>query len=376
MIDALAEVAGMDPVAFRIHNEAQSLRRAEWELGAERFGWTDKWRPSDRTDAKARMRRGAGVASAFWGQMGSTGQNGRGPRFAVTCKIHQDGSVESRSGAQDIGTGMKTVLATLTGEELQLEPGRVRVTMGCTDDPFGPGSGGSTTTPSLAPAARLAAGRAKQALAELVADHLGVEPKDVVVRNGQWGVDGGRMLSFADACKLIGAGPIVETGERLDNYEGYQNNVCGCQFAEVEVDTHTGNVRVLEMLAVQDCGLVIAKKLAENQVLGAMVGALSYALHERRILDPTQGRMLNGDMLQYKIAGLEDMPEMTAIMFPVANGKNNVGAAGLGEPPAVAGAAAIANAVANAIGAPVRRLPIMPDVVLTALAARNGGDKR
>ena len=162
------------------------------------------------------------------------------------------------------------------------------------------------------------------------------------------------------------------TGRRFSNYEAYNNGVCGCQFAEVVVDSWTGIVQVKKMLAVQDCGLVIAKKLAESQVIGAMIQGVSYALFENRTMDHRAGRMVNGDMLFYKIAGSIDMPEMEAVMVSVANGANNVGAVGLGEPPMVASPAAIANAVANAVGVPVRSLPITPDKVLKALSQRKG----
>ncbi len=370
MIDALAEAAGIDPLEFRLHNESEKLREAEWRMGAEKFDWAKRWQPYGERDYGKRYLKGAGMASAMWGQMG---HRGRGSPNAVKVRIHADGTVESRNGAQDIGTGMKTVLAMLTAEELQIPVGTIKVTMGDTNDPAGPASGGSTTTPSLAPAARLAAGMAKNELRTLVAEHLRVEEDKVTVENGRWGVPGGKTLLFEEACKLIGPQPIEKVGERTSNYKGYKNNVCGCQFAEVEVDTRTGFVRVTEMLGIQDCGTVIAKKLAESQVLGAMIGALSYTLHEQRIMDPKSGRMLNGDLMMYKIAGAADMPKLTAHMFPVANGKNSVGAAGLGEPPSVAGPAAIANAVANAIGAPVRNIPITPDQVLAAIDSKKGG---
>jgi xanthine dehydrogenase YagR molybdenum-binding subunit len=115
---------------------------------------------------------------------------------------------------------------------------------------------------------------------------------------------------------------------------------------------------------------VIAKKLAESQVLGAMIQAVSYALHEQRIMDRASGRMLNGDFLRYKIAGPRDLPQLDCVMHSIANGHDNVGAAGLGEPPSVAAPAAIANAVFHAIGAPVRHLPITPDKVLAAISKR------
>jgi xanthine dehydrogenase YagR molybdenum-binding subunit len=368
MIDALAAAAQLDPLEFRLKNDKDPVRQAEWRLAAARFGWDKKRNPAPgkpRDGDAPRRLRGAGMSSAFWGQMGNSGRGS----FRVTCRIHADGTVESRNGTQDIGTGMKTVMALLTAEELHIPASRVRVTLGDTADPPGPASGGSTTTPSLAPAARLAAALAKRELCARVAAHLGAEPADVVVEEGRWGVPGSRTLTFDEACKLVGPQPIETTGQRFDNYDGYADHVAGCQFAEVEVDARTGVVRVLKMTAVQDCGLVIAKKLAESQVLGAMIQGASYALCEQRIMDPKVGRMLNGTLYTYKVAGTVDVPELEAIMFPVMNGRNNVGAAGLGEPPAVAAAAAVANAVANAIGAPMRALPITPDKVLKALAA-------
>jgi xanthine dehydrogenase YagR molybdenum-binding subunit len=117
---------------------------------------------------------------------------------------------------------------------------------------------------------------------------------------------------------------------------------------------------------------VVAKKLAESQVLGAMIQGASYALHEQRIMDGKSGRMLNGDFLRYKIAGSKDLPQLECTMWSVANGHDNTGAAGLGEPPSVAAPAAVANAVYHALGVPVRHLPITPDKVLQALANKKG----
>jgi xanthine dehydrogenase YagR molybdenum-binding subunit len=365
MLDELAEAAGMDPLAFRLKNDADTLRQTEWKLGAERFGWSKRYntRPGQASEGDdPRRLRGAGLAAAFWGQMGRPGNQ-------VTCRIHQDGRVEARNGAQDIGTGMKTVMALITAEELGIEPARVKVVMGDTAEPVGPASGGSVTTPSLAPTIRQAAALAREELAERLARARGVDASAVRFVGGKV-VVGDDELSFESACKAVGPNPVEATGRRFPNYDGYKDNVCGCQFAEVEVDRHTGVVRVLKMLAVQDCGLVIAKKLAESQVLGAMIQGIGYALHEQRILDSRSGRMLNGDLSFYKVPGTVDVLDLEAMMYPVANGKNNVGAAGLGEPPATAAPAAIANAVSNAIGVRMRSLPITPDKVLAALAAK------
>jgi xanthine dehydrogenase YagR molybdenum-binding subunit len=369
-LDELAVKVGMDPVEFRAKNDPQVIRKEQWQIGADRFGWTERHNPEPgepRAGEDPRYLRGAGLSSARWGGMGSSRGNS-----GVICRIHSDGTVEARNGAQDIGTGMKTVMALITAEELQIPLETVKVAMGDTNDPSGPGSGGSTTTPTLAPVVRHAAGLAKEQLMEKVAESLQMPPERMVYEDARIGDPLSRMMSFADACKLIGPNPIEATGRRFANYEAYNNGVCGCQFAEVVVDSWTGVVSVKKMLAVQDCGLVIAKKLAESQVIGAMIQGLSYALFENRTMDHRAGRMVNGDMLFYKIAGPNDMPELEAVMVSVANGANNVGAVGLGEPPSVAAPAAIANAVANAVGVPVRSLPITPDKVLKALSQRKG----
>lgn len=364
-LDELAAKAGIDPLELRLKNDADQMRKDQWRFGAERFGWQQA---RDRENAPgARHRRGVGLASARWGQLGN---HGRGTRHGAFCRINANGTVEMRSGAQDIGSGLKTVMTALAAEELGIDPQLVRSTSGHTYDPSGPASGGSTTTPSLAPAIRNAAMLAKAQLVELVAKHLGVPVAEVACAGGKVGT-GTAQLSWTDACKLVGPNPIEARGERFPNYgsEPFHRGVCGAQFAEVEIDTWTGVVRVTRMLGVQDCGVVIAKKLAESQVLGAMIQGVSYALHEQRLMDPRSGYMLNGDFLRYKIAGTKDLPDLDCVMMSVANGHTNVSAAGLGEPPSVAAPAAIANAVFHALGnRPVRHLPITPDKVLRALA--------
>jgi xanthine dehydrogenase YagR molybdenum-binding subunit len=205
----------------------------------------------------------------------------------------------------------------------------------------------------------------------VVVRHLSVPSTEVTCGQGTVGTKTAR-LGWTEACKLIGPNPIETRGQRAPNYRSqpFHPGVCGVQFAEVEVDTWTGIVAVERMHGIQDCGLVIAKKLAESQVLGAMIQGVSYALHEQRIMDQRSGRMLNGDFLRYKISGPKDLPELSCVMHSIANGHDSVGAAGLGEAPSVASAAAIANAVFHALGKPVRHLPITPDKVLAALAAR------
>jgi xanthine dehydrogenase YagR molybdenum-binding subunit len=136
--------------------------------------------------------------------------------------------------------------------------------------------------------------------------------------------------------------------------------------AEVEVDTETGIVRVLKLVAVQDCGRIIDLLTAESQVRGALIMGVCAALYEERIMDPVTGTLLNPDLEFYKLAGIADVGELVVHMMETSEHLHR-GVIGIGEPPAVSPMAAISNAVANAIGKRVTRCPMTPDRVLAAL---------
>ncbi|MEM7262706.1 MAG: molybdopterin cofactor-binding domain-containing protein, partial [Planctomycetota bacterium] len=163
--------------------------------------------------------------------------------------------------------------------------------------------------------------------------------------------------------------------QRRPNFRGALTGTnAGVQIAEVEVDTETGEVRVTKVTAISDAGKLINPKLAESQVRGGIIGGVGYGLFEQRVMDRVEGRMVNADLEHYKVCGPVDCPEMDVVMLDVYMGHNNTNVMGLGEPPAVATAAAIANAVYNATGARVNSLPITPRKVLEALERkeRNG----
>ncbi len=343
-MDEAADAIGMDPLEFRMRLDRNPIRQEEVRQGAERFGWR-KARAVAPGASKGPLKRGVGMGSCIWYQ-------GGGPGHAVDVTVHRDGKVEVSNGAQDIGTGTRTVLAVIVAEVLGLRPEEIQVNLGRTRWPSGPGSGGSQTAPTLGPCARAAAEKAREAV-------LGsAKPGD----RSKWKA----------ACARMEGEKQVFTGTRPKSYGQFHGQVAGVQFAEVEVDVETGVVRVLRVLAIQDCGRVIDRLTAESQVIGAVVQGISYALFEDRVLDRKTGRLLHGDLEGYRIAGSKDVPDIEAVMFDVANAGNSVGMMGLGEPPAVPTAGAIANAVAHATGARVRELPITPARVLAALAAKGG----
>jgi len=160
---------------------------------------------------------------------------------------------------------------------------------------------------------------------------------------------------------LLPAERIAEKGRWRPGLSG--SGVGGGQFAEVEVDTETGRVRVLKIVAVHDCGRIVNRLTAEGQVISGVVWGLSFALLEQRVLDRQTGRMLNPNMADYKLACMMEIPEIDVVLLDMPER----GVIGLGEPPIIPTAAAIANAVANALGVRITELPLTPDKVLRAL---------
>jgi xanthine dehydrogenase YagR molybdenum-binding subunit len=154
--------------------------------------------------------------------------------------------------------------------------------------------------------------------------------------------------------------------------EGNRNvsnvGVGGVQVAEVVVDTETGVVRVEQIVAVQDCGLVLDRLTCESQVAGGVIMGLNYGLFEERIMDRQTGRQVNADMEFYKLGGIEDMPRVVVHLMDMPER----GVIGIGEPPVISTHAAIGNAIFNALGVRVPNTPFTPDRVLAALAGKGG----
>jgi len=360
LMDELADKVKMDPVAFRIKNLPPEAPNAMWRryfpIGAERFGWSKRHATGD--PAPGPIKRGMGCAANRWG--------GGGQGSKAHCEINPDGSVVMRCGTQDIGVGTKTIVAMITAETLGLPLTAVKAEIGDSNYPFSGGSGGSTTAPAVSPAIRVTAGRALDALKAKVAPELGVEPAMLAAGGGRVHVkdDQSKGLAWKDACKLLGMQPIAVDGEWERGLSA--SGTSGVQFAEVEVDVETGVTRVSRITCVQDCGLVVDQLTAESQCIGGIIGGVNYALFEDRILDRVTGHMVNPNMEWYRIAGPSDMPKIDVHLM----NQPERGVIGIGEPPTISTAAAVANAVANAIGTRIRSIPITPDKVIAALAER------
>jgi xanthine dehydrogenase YagR molybdenum-binding subunit len=362
-MDELAEKLGLDPLELRRKNESSPVRRIQYDLGAKAIGWERRNRKAG--DTAGPRKRGLGMANGNWYVFA------RGSGVGAEVKVHRDGSVEVFQGSQDIGTGFRTAMAMIVAEELGLQPREVTARVGDTRWPEGVGSGGSNTTNSVGPAVRLAAHEARTKLFAVAAPLLGAKPADLDAAGGKifLSASPSKSIAFRQAAAKMPGEVISAVAERKKQFETYRQDLAGTQFAEVEVDTETGNVRVLKVVSVNDCGFPINTLTTESQIIGAMIQGVSWALFEDRILDRNVGTMVNPNLEAYKILGSKDMFEAVPIVSEVANAGNNTSAAGIGEPPIVPTLAAVANAVYNATGARIRTLPLTPDRVLAGLAA-------
>jgi xanthine dehydrogenase YagR molybdenum-binding subunit len=349
----------MDPIEFRIKNLPPEAPNAMWASylreGAAEFGWNKRHPTGDK--AAGPIKTGMGVAIGTWGG------GGRGPAQAH-CEIASDGSVIMRVGTQDIGTGTRTLVAVVTADALGLQVPQITPEIGDTVYGVSPLSGGSTTAASISPSIRIAAIKALDALKEKVAPALSVDAASLVATGGRIHVkdNPSRGLSWADACKRIGPQAIATDGDWAPGLSSVTTS--GVQFAETTVDIETGIVKVTRVLAVQDCGLVVSRLTAESQCYGGIIGSINFALFEDRILDRNTGQMVNPNMEWYLLAGMSDIPRIDLRL----KDQPERGVIGLGEPPTVPTAAAIALAVRNAIGATVRSLPLTPARILQALS--------
>jgi xanthine dehydrogenase YagR molybdenum-binding subunit len=207
-------------------------------------------------------------------------------------------------------------------------------------------------------------------LFEKIAPALGAPAAELEAADGMIRVKGNpaKSMTWKAACQKLGGSSIAEMGDNdPKNPMGLNTQgVGGVQIAEVAVDTMTGQVMLKKLVAVQDCGLIINPKTAESQVYGACIMSICAALMEERIMDQMTGKVINADMEFYKLAGIMDIGEIVChLEIDELNDKRGV--IGLGEPPAVGGIGAIANAVANAIGVRVPMVPLTPYRVLSAL---------
>ncbi len=360
LLDELACKLGLDPLEVRKKNVPDPAWVRQLERCAKEIGWYEHPHRTQPGDPKQGACIGIGFGISTWGGGNRDGN-------LVDVRILPDGSVTATVGTQDLGTGTRTYISAIVAEELGLPLSAVEARIGSSQFPNATGSGGSTTTAGLAPAVKHGAWLARTKFAEHLAGVLKTQAELLRFENGRVvdSSDAKKALSWSQACAALSKDGLSVRGEWQASLMG--NGVHGAQAAKVEVDVVTGRVRVLEMVGVQDCGLPLNRMAVKSQLNGGMIQALSYALLEERVIDPSLGLMLNANFEDYKLAGPTEIPKLTAL---IDDGDTRQVVIGMAEPAIIAGHSAIANAVFNACGARVRDLPLTPDKVLAALGQR------
>ncbi|HZT16755.1 MAG TPA: xanthine dehydrogenase family protein molybdopterin-binding subunit [Gaiellaceae bacterium] len=351
LLDELAAKLDLDPLELRRRNHADAdasdgrpfssknllecYRRAEphWER-----------RHEVRARSTDTVKRGVGMASQVW-------YGGGGPPSYAWVRVGSDGRAAVVTAMQDIGTGTRTAMAQIAAEELGIPLDHVTVSLGDTArGPYATLSAGSSTTPSIGPAVRAAAADARRQIEE------------IAEQRGTPGAPLAEVVSVLEDAQILGK------GARGPNPTGMQVLTFGVHVAEVAVDVETGEVRVERVAAIHDVGRVINPLGAASQIEGGVIQGIGHTLSEERLLDPATGAVLTTSLDAYRLPTIADVPEIVSELVDVPDRHlTNLGSKGLGEPPIVPIAAAIANAIRDATGADVRSLPITREELLRAL---------
>jgi len=386
-LDMIAEAIGLDPAELRIKN---GLKTGEvsihgWKIGSSGLeecvrkataasGWKEK-------RVQRRFARGIGLACCNH----VSGNRAFAREFdggAGIVRIGREGKVLVYHGESDMGQGQRTVFAQIVAEELGISLDQVEVAQVDTDvSPFGMGSFATRGTVFGGNGVKAAAADAKRQVLEIAAQMLEANPADLEAKGGKIYVKGSpeKSIPFQKVAENSlykrGGAPIVGTGFWVpdtvipDPVSKYGNispaYPFACQIAEVEVDTETGQVHLLNYVAAHDVGRAINPQTTEGQIQGGVAQGVGWALMENMITE--RGRILNPNFRDYIIPGPLDLPPIKPILVEPIEPNGPFGAKGIGEPALNPAPAALANAIYNAIGVRITELPITPEKILKGL---------
>jgi CO/xanthine dehydrogenase Mo-binding subunit len=377
LLDELAAKLDIDPLELRQRNYADSDRVDDRPFSSKNLAECYRraephWAKRDEVRARSHgpWKHGIGLASQIW-------YGGGGPPSYAWIRVGEDARAQVVTAMQDIGTGTRTAMAQIAAEELGLPLGHVQVSLGDTArGPFASISAGSSTVPSMGPAVRSAAADAKRQLFEIAAQRFHLEERVLDIKDGRIVTSDSSSWPLEQITELLDDGQILGKGARGPNPAGMQVLTFGVQVAEVAVDVETGEVRVDKIVAIHDVGRVINRLGAESQVEGGIIQGIGHTLSEERIVDPATGSILTRTLDAYKLPTIADVPEIVTELIDLPDPHlTNLGSKGLGEPPIIPTAAAIANAIRDATGADVRSLPITREEMLRALREAEAREK-
>jgi CO/xanthine dehydrogenase Mo-binding subunit len=361
--DLLAHELGMDPAAFRLRN---LLKEGEEDA----IGVTVR-------NMKAREVLEAALQAANWNSGGEAKTDARGRGIALfgraigggaagsVLTAETDGSLSVLSPTIDVGPGTHTIVRQLVAEELGVPLDRVRVTGGDTDSvPYDEGPRSSRVTYTEGGATLEACEQLRVQLAPHAAHLLACRPEELSYREGAfWSAD--EQVTLAEVVALAGKGsPVVVTAEVHKPEQGDVQYYCA-QVADVAVDPETGQVRVDRLVSAHDVGTIINPITHQGQIDGSVGNGIGMAVTEELIAE--EGRITNPHLGEYKLPTMPDMPVLETVLVRSSGGTGPYEAKAIGEFANANPPAAIANAVADAVGARVFALPITAERILQAL---------
>jgi xanthine dehydrogenase YagR molybdenum-binding subunit len=380
-MDEIAFACGMDPLEFRIRNDAEvepisgkpfssKALRDCYARGAERFGWAKRPLSPRQMRDHAGFLVGWGVGTATFPAL----------MFRATARavVRADGRGVMETGAHDMGQGAATALAQIAADGLGLSLDSVEFSSGTSDLPDAGIAGGSGHTATAGLAIYNAGAAVIAKLADLTTRDdrsplFGAGNAGVIARDGRLfrRDDEARSESYADILGRAGLADVEASGTGTADPAAqaeYAMHAHGAVFAEVKVDPDLGQIRVTHMVGAFAAGRIINPKLVRSQLFGGMIWGVSFALHEEAVVDRRSGRIMNANLAEYHVPVNADVPSMEVLTVEEHDPHvNALGIKGVGEVGITGSAGAVANAVWHATGVRVRRFPIkIDDLVTTA----------
>ena len=370
VLDEIADELGLDPVDFRYQNASQPgepmATGQPWpSMGMREVIEAARQHPiwQNRAEAKAK---GRGVGLAVGGWPGGT------EPAAAACSLQPDSTVQVHISSADI-SGTNTGLSQVAAEAFGVDSDKVRIVTGdTTTGPFAGSSGGSKIMYTVGPAVIQAAEEARQQVFEQAAQSLEAAIEDLEIKDGKVQVKGSPdqgipLGKIAQRTMRFGSRQAPIFGHGRHAQTGSSPGFCA-QIAEVEVDQETGRVQVHKLAVIQDVGKAINPLMVKGQMMGGAIQGLGWALLEEMRYDGT-GQLLTATFTDYALPHVEDCPETFDLeIVEVPSPSGPFGARGVGEPPVVPTAAAVASAIKDAIGVRLDELPMTAPKVLSALS--------
>ena len=361
-IDIIARELGMNPVEFRMKNLLDDGDATPFGQKLKGIVVKDILKKAlDTSGWKKPKGKNVGRGVAVYERPSGAGKSGA----AIT--IEPDGRVNVHLGVPDVGPGIHTVVQQIVSEVLDIPMVRVSVRVEDTDkSPFDSGTGGSKSTNSVGTAAYQAVVEIKDKIVATAAVRLGCKPEDLRGVNGGFTVPGQKPVQFADLMRLA----VEENHGAITHLSVYEPSRAAitsfaAQVAEVEVDSGTGQVKVKKLTTVHDSGTVLNHLSYQGQIDGGVVTGLGFALMEDNSL--IDGKMATANLGEFKMATIADVPKLTTVLMQDATGPTPYQGKAIAEIPNVPTAAAIANAIEDAVGVRLHNLPLTSEKVYAAL---------